>query len=414
MRRMFMVSVLALLAAPFLARVPQMRLAGAIVGVPKPTLSLRGFLQGDYQVALERWLNANFRIRPALIKMENSLNLLVGDGMPERVVVGKDAYLFEPGYISYLNRPSAAIPGNADTAEKLERLTHALNERGIALAVLLSPSKASIYPDKVPSLWRSTPAEVRQFLGGGYADIVLQLRRRSVPFVDGRALLMAARRREPDVPWFPRGGTHWSYIGACEVLRAIVEQWRRQQGPAVTLDCSRIERPETFGTDGDLAQGLNVNRWSRKRFDSRLGAEPVVSGAQSARRNAASQGVLFVGSSFSWTPMTLLEMLHWQVGEYFYYKSYARKSYFPGRDTPRSETIDRRSPRWTSWALAQKLIVLEFNETGGLCSEHVRNFVDDMLKAIAPAPRSERLCVARCGSSKEARPAGHVAGPPEL
>ena len=133
------------------------------------------------------------------------------------VVIGKDSWLF--------TRYEYAVPSDAqDTQVSIDLLTQAsklFNQKGIAVAVVLVPSKIRIYSDKLPD---DKPLDA--YTNGKYAAAVQALTAGGVTVVNLNDVFLSSPDRLGDTPLFLRLDTHWSPSGAAlaaETIKATID-----------------------------------------------------------------------------------------------------------------------------------------------------------------------------------------------
>lgn len=373
---------LALLATPALhpwLPLPEPRpLAGAETEPERPPAGgLRPWLDGSRQGHLERRLDRGLRMRPWLVRTHNQLRLtLFGQVRPggTPIVRGRENWLFEKAYLDRYNRSVRLAESRLrGEVERLRRLDALLAARGTTLVVLIAPSKAEVYPDYLPEDWIRPGRERRRT---AYDLIAPLLAAPGLAVVDGHRILLERRRSSP-VPLFPRGGTHWSHYGAALVVEQLLRAVdRRGPGRFVLAEVTghRVD-DAVWGTDADLARLLNL--WHEKPF---VGPQvhPVVRVVREDRRVPK---VLFVGDSFSLTPLRIMtEEGLAEPGDTLYY--FRRRISFPGGG---SEPID---PASFDVARALEGIDVLVVETGEYYLPDIGfGFVEAALAALGDAAR---------------------------
>lgn len=333
----------------------------------RPTLSWRAWTDERFQTDFQAWFAANVGLRAHMIRTDQTINFFVfGDGTG-RIVRGRDDYLFEPGYILMHETPAPTNRAVAETvARDLRAISEKLRAKNVGLVVLISASKAEVYPDKIPRAWKRTPPAAPT--GPTRYEMETELLETyGIPFVNGQRSLIEARRAQPSVPWFPRGGTHWSHYAACVVLQRVLATWKANSSALVPeLTCvSGPPEEEARYTDRDLAGGLNL--WYER---------PLVRNTPLVRPSIVNPSsrprILFVGSSFSEPLMNVLKLSGLtDVRRYYYYQAFDDGA---GRWAP----INRVDRRWVDQVLDYDLVVLEGISYDGLENSYFRDFAFDM------------------------------------
>ncbi|MBG0810944.1 alginate O-acetyltransferase [Methylosinus sp. H3A] len=238
----------------------RLRSAHPLAGVapPAPTqVSLDGILSGATQKSFSDNLAQSLPVFPFAVRARNQLLYsLFGVSGASGLVVGRDEQLFERFYIDEFCRRGAS-PSETTLARWAQRVAEseaAAHARGKGFAYLISPSKASQYPQyfpagaKCPALARGTVDKLGPYRAA--------LDARGLRFVDAPALL-EARKKDYDIDFFPRGGTHWNLLGAALATREATRLIGEGAGlGAFDFDWRRGDVAE--GTDRDLLDLLNL------------------------------------------------------------------------------------------------------------------------------------------------------------
>lgn len=373
-----MLLLLVVLAQTFFPFVRCPSLSGAVVESAKPRFTMRAWFSGDFQKRFDKWFGAHVGFRSFWVLTENQINFSVFreisakfDRPGTRVVLGRENWLYEEGYIHELVRPGWGTPQQVtDTARKLSRLQAELRSRGIGFAVVVAPSKAEIYPEYIPECYLR-----RSRLPGeqtNYEKTMPVFRELGVPCVDAHALFQQWKPLSP-YPLFARGGVHWNYYGASRIAEELV----RTLQPAVKKPIPQpvvrevVLRPPS-GTDRDLADLINV--WSRRATDA---PTPYPVFGAPAGESGFKPSILMVGDSFSWTLIDVLmdAGVCGEVDLLYYYK---RQAHFPGNV---SQAFDSATADWNQLLGKKDAVVIVLSEIGGLPNLG-KPFVGDALVAL--------------------------------
>lgn len=180
----------------------------------------------------------HFALRDDLVYLNAMVKIFgFGHSPTEKVLLGKDGYYFE-GYgdrrvegdfvKSYDNVSDymGLLPfGNAELeqwTQTLEERKRWLEERGIRYVFVLAPTKALIYPEKLPDSLQKIKSSLGQ--PTRYEQLSQYLQANAmVPFVDLRHALLKAKKLQEAPPLFYRTDFHWNFLGAFYAYRAIME-----------------------------------------------------------------------------------------------------------------------------------------------------------------------------------------------
>ena len=363
--------------------------------------SLQSALKGDFQKSKADRFNLGFPGREGLIRLTNEvwLRLFHDTATPtSSVALGRNDTLFEKAYLReyWVRRTEKRLL--APFATKLRRLEDECRKVGVGFVVVVSPSKASIYPEDAPLAWqRRYDPRPR-----AYEQLVELFRENNISFVDGPALFRNEKSKsDPSVPLFPKGGTHWNSRGALLVANATLERLREQKMPLEPIDATDISisyRPE--GPERDLLDLINLARDWRYPCE-RVAIKPTVAPRQ------LSMSV--VGGSFIWELARQLSMSE-QFSEidFFYYYRLYKSCLVQGRPvTVRTPAIPLD---FASEIFAADCLLLEMNEQAIPEREnHLSAFVDAALSHL-PDPSAARPAFRR--EREAAHPKKNIPAPP--
>ena len=363
------------------------RLGRAIVGHPLvgvvssenfPHLSWNEWSSGAYQEKFGRWFTQNIGFRAYLVR---SFGQFAYSGFQRsymyngNLVIGREGELYELAYVrDYCGAAPTVPPAQLRTLGKdLKRLQAALARGGTAFTVLITPSKAAVYPGDIPAAYRAQRKDGPR----NYDGLVQALRDAGVPFVDGHQIMRRAQTSAP-VPLFCRGGTHWNRLGAALTLRSMLDAIRATaKNPPAPLVLNQIrvdDRPEP--EDKDLAELLNV-----LHSDWRYPTPHVNVRATPDSHDSRKPSALFVGGSFNWSLLSLLDEARCfrQIDFYYYYRV-SHVSYPKGRSAP----ADPSQLDWQHDVVGRDLVVLEINEAAIVPGDsHYAAFVRDALTHLS-------------------------------
>ena len=154
------VFLFAVLWLPFLQEKTQffkeLDLGGAFFEPSKPEFSIASFDKLDYQKQFEDYQNYKFGFRAIFIKIRNSINYILFKelSIPDNIA-GKNNFVFSVGS----TERTLGIRYNGKektfkTIEKINFLKEKLENEGKHLIVLVVPSKETILPDFLPSIYK--------------------------------------------------------------------------------------------------------------------------------------------------------------------------------------------------------------------------------------------------------------------
>lgn len=186
---------------------------------------------------------------------------------PSPVIIGKNDWLFTP-YEFALTADQQDTQASIQLFEKINKL---FEQKGIALALVVVPSKIRIHADQLPE---NKPLD--SYTAEKYDSIYKTLRAGGVSVVNLNQSFLNSPHRTSDTPLFLRLDTHWSPAGAmlaAETIRAAIDAnpllktafaatteekyalaWAKQKANTRSRDLVRLIPKEgpTFGAEQTL------------------------------------------------------------------------------------------------------------------------------------------------------------------
>jgi len=346
-------------------------LSGYEPSSPPPRATLRDWLEGDFQTAADQWWKERFGLRFFFVKLDNQIDFWLWDRIWEgsSVVFGKDGWLYERAYIQgycRLREPSDPELVRSDLTG-VRALQDAFDARGIPFVLLVTPSKAAVYPEYIPAEY-CTPHEGAGYDYEVYHDLLDEL---GIRWVDGYVLTQAAKPLWPDVTLFAKGGIHWNNLGAYYSAVALLEAIRpltdRTIPPLVLGDVPVDHHPNRY--DRDLVDFQNL-LFADTDFPA---PHPHITMQRPADRGVR---VALVGMSFlEQIAMIFAESGGFDRVDHYWYYHHDVRDALTGKRTP----LERESIDWDSAFLDADAVILDMNMLW-LQGEHVRRFVEDGLE----------------------------------
>jgi hypothetical protein len=237
---------------------------GDYVKPEKPAFTIKGVFDGQYQRNFEKWFADRMPLRLTMTYMYNQLLYSVFRSTDNRnIIIGKNNYLYEIWYPQYFlaefdDQQTAKLKQKMDILLELQQNIEKLDK---AFLVLLTPSKASIYPDYLPAAYRPyiRLKEKGEYFPNGYEIFCSYANEIGLSYIDGHE--MAKTMREKGIDIFVKGGTHWTEYAAVPYVNEMSNVLGKQLNKTIgTLETVSEER--LFGSpsdsDGDIAKILNL------------------------------------------------------------------------------------------------------------------------------------------------------------
>jgi alginate O-acetyltransferase complex protein AlgJ len=325
-------------------------LSGVTNPAPPPRFDLPSFFSRAMQSAMEPWLTERMgRPRESYLRLKNGIEYLLGRS-DAGVSIGRSWFLNGESYVDEwcLRRDRQVTEAViAPVIAAVISIRKAMEARGKPFIFLISPSKAAVFPEYLPS-WCAPTDQPRPY------DVLLAgLKSANVPIVDGHDIALRVKATEPWPP-FGRDGVHWNDVGQFYAARALVGELERQLGEQIGDLRLRGVQVDDKPRGAEADAGLIAN------LPFVLRPVSVHASFEVANRQMTPTG-LFVGTSFSWGPLEIMmgQKLFSRSKFYYYFTSSFR--YDPGDLVGNAEgqTAVSDLSRWLS---DTDFVVLEANE----------------------------------------------------
>jgi alginate O-acetyltransferase complex protein AlgJ len=223
---------------------------------------------GGLNKQLEARLNQELPLRPLAVRATNQIydSLFSKSYMHQKVglIVGRNHQLYEGNYVAqYCNNMAwkneifspATEADLAQWSQQIKVIAQFFQKRGQTFVYLMSPSKASYYPEHIPPQVYCAPKEKPR---AEYYRAIAALDKTGVPYVDTPKLMLESKGKY-DIDLFSPGGTHWNQLGVALANRELLNKIAQVSGkkiPPLTFSyqIDRIPLPE----DTDLLALSNL------------------------------------------------------------------------------------------------------------------------------------------------------------
>ena len=268
-------------------------LKGDVTYAPNIGFTLKGWWDGTFQSAKANYINDNMGLRQNLVRINNEIDYRLFHKVHAKdVVVGKDYYLFEKGYIDKY----CAVEYMGDSTMraqliKLKMLQDTFAKNGKLLILLHAPSKARYFPHQIPANLFCNPQPAHS-LYNDFKKIEDSLKVENIDFMQ---YLLSMRDTTKHV-LISKSGVHWTVYGsllAWDSLRNYLSI--RLQRPLPLRIVDKVITSSPRSTDIDIADGLNIMSQPPKEdftyHDFHFNTDT----------GKGKPNMIFIGDSFTWT-----------------------------------------------------------------------------------------------------------------
>ena len=229
-------------------------LAGAIVPPEKGTLSLKNWVNGDYQKQTEKFIDESFGFRNLFIRTNNQLAFtLFNKAKANGVLIGKNKYLYEVSYLkAYNGWDYVGEKAIKSRVEKLRYLQDTLQKLNKQLIVVFAAGKGSFYPEFFPKEYQTKPGKTN------YKSYVNACKKLGVNHIDFNAYFVSQKHKSK-YPLYPKYGIHWSTYGMGLVADSIIRYIEKKRTIRIPhLYWNKVNLEDAKESDYDIGYGMNL------------------------------------------------------------------------------------------------------------------------------------------------------------
>lgn len=361
--------------------IPDGKLSGAEMKQPFPPISFKTFWKGKWQEDLEKWLSSNVGLRAFFIRLDNQMNYSIFDELSAKggdtLRLGKNKWIYEKSYIDNFNKlDTVSLTDLEGQVKSLKKLQTILAAKGIYSLLLITPSKAGIYPEYIKNTDIILNRSVKQT---NYEKILPLLKQYQVQYFDGRQFIMELKKTSP-YPLFPGSGIHWNYYSSYLATAQLIAYLENGMNQKMTRIHYRriIAESAPIENETDMA-GLTNVIFTRTFYDHTY-YHPETFAEQG--KETFRPKMLFIGGSFLWQILYYLDKYQvYSERDMLYY--YERHFRYPERTEQALTAADKESASLRQRILSQHIIVIESNEAD--LDRIGAGFINDALTALDPA-----------------------------
>ncbi len=302
-------------------------LGGTWISAEKPIFTDSTWFSGEFQQKQEQYLNENIGLYKTLVRLNNQLKFsLYKKVNAEKVVVGKNNYLFEENYIlAALGKDFVGEESLKELVKKFKRAQSILDEYNIKILYVFAPGKATFFKEYIPEKYYREGVNPRT----NYSTLVKLLNENKIDYIDFNKYFLEIKNASP-YPLFPKAGIHWSTYGMYIAADSIIKKVEKDLGkdlPEVIVNEFEISE-EQRNPEYDLGNLINIlfpiktYPLSYPKFTYK-------------KENKYLPKVLVIGDSFYWNIYYSGIASNVFNGLDFYY--YNSKYYNDGTANPKSE-----------------------------------------------------------------------------
>jgi hypothetical protein len=225
---------------------------------------MKNIFTGPFQNDLEKYFNYYIVGRPTMTRIYNQiLYIFFNSTNTDNIIIGKDNYLFQNQYTNaYFNEPT-----NDNKNELFDKLTLlVLLQQKIAkmdkrLFVIITPSKASVYPEYLPRAFdRYLSMKNRGEYAQNYYDyFVSRVGETGLEYFNFHDEFIKMKDNGTDI--FAKSGIHWNAPAVAAYFSELINELNKDTDKKIGTTQTIKTEPvwgNAFTTDNDLEVLLNI------------------------------------------------------------------------------------------------------------------------------------------------------------
>lgn len=230
-------------------------LKGSYTLPEKPSFSMESWWQGEFQQQEDLYVSKTFGLSGFFIRLYNQINysafhiLNVTKG-----VKGKNDYLYETGYInSYNGLDYVGEKAMSEYLQKMKFVQDTLAKLDKELILIMSPSKASFFPEFIPDSMQQAPTDLNN-----YHLLARMVKTYDIHHIDF-SKYFRDNKNKTEYPLFPQTGIHWSKYGMALVMDSLVKYIETKRSIDIpNIYWKEIITDKAQSDDKDLEDALNL------------------------------------------------------------------------------------------------------------------------------------------------------------
>lgn len=300
----------------------------------KPPLNRESWFLGKYQEKQELYISEHTGFRPGWVRLYNQWNYSLFDkANAAGVIIGKDGYLYEENYIkTYYGNDFVGKKEVSETVRKLKLVQDTLDKKGITLAVILAPGKASYLPEYIPDRYHQARKRTN------YEEYKDQFDKQEIRNIDMNQWF-ESMKKTTKYPLFSKTGIHWTAYGqflAVDSMTNFVANACHCDLPRHVLD-KIVPSSKPWLDDDDIGRVMNL---FVELPELKL-AYPEFHPSREVKKTDPK--VLVIADSFYWGPFNAnVSHFLFNEGEFWYYNEQIYPATFTKETLVKNQNLDAK------------------------------------------------------------------------
>ncbi|HFC00286.1 MAG TPA: hypothetical protein ENJ53_05730 [Phaeodactylibacter sp.] len=272
------------------------KLKGYFPPVDSAHFSIKNWMDGSFQNKIEPFVKRNLKIRPIAVRINNQLHHdLLGENRANKIVNGKDGYLFSEEYIYALQGLDFIGLEKIKTQSKKLRLVSEVlkKENDVDIIVAIALNKAEFLKEKLPPQY-----DLENLKPTNYQTYLDFFKKNKIKVLDFNQYFLTQKNKTKH-HFATKHGVHWSLYGGLVAADSMLSYVGKIKGKKINhLDKSEIIKT-TVSRKEDQDIGNLLNLYRPLPTDTFSYFEHYLFPKE--KRKPYRPNILLVGDSFSWT-----------------------------------------------------------------------------------------------------------------
>lgn len=259
MKKGILIAIIVLLFVPFFQKeIPLIHLEelkGSFSFEKKPQFTWYNWLNNTFQEKYEKYHNDSLGLKEFFVRLNNQVKYsLYSKTNAKDVVVGKENYLFEGGYIrEFLGLNFIGKEKIQNKVNQIKKVQEELSSHSVFLPVF-APGKATYFSEYIPHKENENKKDSTNY--NTYIDL---FKSDNVKYLDFNSIFLNIKSRVK-YPLYPKGGIHWTDYGVSIALDSLKEFLESNSGIKLgKIHYEGFEAPEKpINPDDDIALSMNL------------------------------------------------------------------------------------------------------------------------------------------------------------
>lgn len=218
--------------------------------------TVKSYLDESFQKSYDIYFNDSLGFKGFFVRVNNQVKYsLFSKTNAKDVVIGKDNYLFEGGYIrEFLGLNFTGKEKIQKKVNQIKQIQNELSHQNVIFLPVFAPGKATYFSEYIPHKENEKKKDSTNY--NTYIDL---FKSDNVKYLDFNSIFLNIKSKVK-YPLYPKGGIHWTDYGVSIALDSLKEFLESNSGIKLgKIHYEGFEAPEKpINPDDDIALSMNL------------------------------------------------------------------------------------------------------------------------------------------------------------